>query len=168
MRLTPTSYIVLGLISQTEETTPYELERLAETEIGELWSLPHSQLYAEPARLAKGGYLSERQEAGGRRRKLYSLTDSGRKELASWVGSPAEQLPELRDPNLLKLFFGGNPRSLAKRQIKAHEERLESLRLRLEQAPKGGPRGPWRALVGLIGHEEEWIAYWSSFFEDSD
>ena len=54
-RLTPTSYIVLGLLEAAGEATPYDLKRAVGTSVGNFWSLQHSQLYAEPARLASAG-----------------------------------------------------------------------------------------------------------------
>ena len=48
---------------------------------GNFWTLQHAQLYTEPERLAKAGYLTERRERGGRRRKLYEITDAGRAAL---------------------------------------------------------------------------------------
>ena len=74
IRLTPTSYIVLGLLMEADEATPYDLKAMVAGGIGNLWSLQHTQLYAEPERLAGSGYLTETREDGGRRRKLYSIT----------------------------------------------------------------------------------------------
>ena len=72
VRLTPTSYVVLGLLERLQPATPYDLKRAAQLGVSNLWSLPHAQLYVEPARLAAAGLLSERQEAGSRRRKRYA------------------------------------------------------------------------------------------------
>ena len=82
VRLTPPSYIVLGLLSWTDEATPYRLKQLVAGSVGFFWSLQHAQLYTEPERLARGGYVSERREEGGRRRQLYKLTDRGRETSA--------------------------------------------------------------------------------------
>ena len=35
--------------------TPYDLKRAAAAGVGHFWSLPHTQLYSEPARLAEAG-----------------------------------------------------------------------------------------------------------------
>jgi DNA-binding PadR family transcriptional regulator len=74
IELTQTSYTVLGLISMAGEPTPYDLKQLVAISVGNFWSIPHSQLYAEPDRLADAGYLTVRRESGGRRRKHYKLT----------------------------------------------------------------------------------------------
>src|SRR4051812_26742734 len=76
--LTPTSYIVLGLLAFAGEATPYELKAGHAGSVGSFWSVPHSQLYAEPDRLAAAGLVSVRREDGGRRRKHYALPDARR------------------------------------------------------------------------------------------
>ena len=73
IRLTPTSYIVLGLLARRERT-PYELKTSVAEGVGNMWSLQHTQLYAEPERLAAAGYLTVTQEETGRRRKVYRIT----------------------------------------------------------------------------------------------
>src|SRR3712207_2096347 len=113
--LTPTSYIVLGLLERTGPATPYDLKRAALT-IADVWSVPHTQVYAEPARLAGAGLLDEEREDGGRRRRIYTLTDAGRRALEEWRATPTADLTELRDPGLLKLCFGADPRPLAEAQ----------------------------------------------------
>jgi DNA-binding PadR family transcriptional regulator len=83
------------------------MKQLVKLGLGNFWSFPHSQLYAEPERLARLGLLSSEQEETGRRRRLYSLTETGRSALAQWLGEPAEGGTEIRDLALLKLFFCG-------------------------------------------------------------
>ena len=61
LRLTETSYIVLGLLEQGEPATPYDLKRFAQLSTSNFWSVPHTQLYTECARLAGEGLLDERQ-----------------------------------------------------------------------------------------------------------
>lgn len=161
MTLTPTSYMVLGFVEQEPGVTPYALKQAIEATVGNFWSVPHSQLYAEPARLAAAGYLTERQEEGGRRRKTYSLTPKGRRALDDWRDTPSGELPELRDLSLLKMFFGGDPRKLAPAQAAAHQAKLETYRGMLAADTGGDPRGPWRTLEAGLGHEREWVRFWS-------
>ena len=120
--LTSTSYIVLGLVEWIGEATPYDLKRRVAETVGNFWTVPHSQLYAEPARLAASGHLSERREQDGRRRRLFSLTDQGREALSAWRSQPADDpLPELRDHGLLRLFFGADPQAIARARLVAHQ-----------------------------------------------
>ena len=160
LRLTPTSYIVLGLLEQAGSATPYELKQRVARSVGNFWSLQHAQLYTEPERLAGAGYLTERRERGGRRRRHYSLTAAGRWALAEWRAEPTGELSELRDLGLLKLFLGADPGPLARAQVEAHRERLAGYE-RLKAADTGAePRGPWLALESGIGHEREWVSFW--------
>jgi PadR family transcriptional regulator AphA len=165
--LTPTSYIVLGLLERRAEATPYDLKQMVAASIGNFWSVPHSQLYAEPDRLSRGGYVVCEQEHGGLRRKRYALTERGRAALDEWRRAPARALPELRDESLLKLFFDADTRALAERQRDAHTAKLaeyEAIAARDTGAP---PRGPWLALRSGIGHEREWVRFWSELASDS-
>jgi PadR family transcriptional regulator, regulatory protein AphA len=166
MRLTETSYIVLGLIEQIGPATPYDLKRMAQVSTFNFWAVPHTQLYTECARLATDGLLSEQREQTGRRRRIYRLTKPGREALAEWLAEPTEELEEIRDPATLKLFFGGDPAQLAAAQLAAHTRRLrsyEQLREQMTEAPSG-----WRlALESGIGHERESVRFWSRLAGDT-
>jgi DNA-binding PadR family transcriptional regulator len=161
-RLSPTSYIVLSLIDGAGEATPYDLKQAVGLTLGNFWSVPHAQIYAEPERLSEGGYLSERREQGGRRRRYYKLTDKGRKALRDWLAEPTGEMAELRDPGILKLFFGGNPESLAKAQLVTHRGRLLELEKLSEQIRSQAdvPRGFALTVRAGIGHEQEWVRFW--------
>lgn len=160
MKLTATSYIVLGLLELAREATPYELKQGVSASVGNFWSVPHSQLYAEPERLARGGYLDERRERGGRRRRIFSLTDRGREALATWRDEPEAEMPEYRDAGLLKIFFGADPAAVARARLADHEAVLEEYR-RMRALDTGAePRGPWITLDAGIAHQEEWVEFW--------
>ena len=129
--LTPISYLVLGLVGRAGHATPYEMKRWAGQSVGNFWSFPHSQLYSEPARLAEAGLLEGRQEQAGRRRRTYSLTDSGLAALRNWLREPTDEPPQIRDLALLKLYFGQflSPEEVAahaRTQEAAHRARLAS------------------------------------------
>ncbi|HET7485406.1 MAG TPA: PadR family transcriptional regulator [Solirubrobacterales bacterium] len=161
IRLTPTSFIVLGLLEAAGEATPYELKQVVAASLGDFWSIQHAQLYSEPERLAGAGYLSERREEGGRRRRHYKITATGRKALRSWLEEPTAELTELRDPGLLKLFFGADPKALAKAQVPVHQRKLADYEELLAQMGTGIPAGIRLSLESGIGHEREWVRFWS-------
>jgi PadR family transcriptional regulator, regulatory protein AphA len=165
LRLTPTSYIVLGLIDLGGEATPYELKGIAAQGVGNFWSLQHAQLYTETSRLAEAGYLDETREEGGRRRKRYRLTDAGRAALREWVATPTDQFTELRDLALLKLFFGADPGALAKVQLEIHRAKLAEYEALARGAVDGEPSGPLISLEAGIGHEREWVRFWKRLAE---
>ena len=81
-------------------------------------------------RLTEAGLLTERREQSGRRRRLFSITDAGRRALAAWLAQPADEPTEVRDRGLLQLFFSGHADpattvAIARAQRAAHERRLE-------------------------------------------
>jgi PadR family transcriptional regulator AphA len=160
-RLTPTSYIVLGLLAAAGEATPYDLKRVVAASLGDFWSIQHAQLYSEPERLAAAGYLSERREEGGRRRRHYKITAEGRGALREWLAEPTEELTALRDPGLLKLFFGADPQPLAEVQLPAHRRKLAEYEELLEQLGSEAPAGIRLSLEAGIGHAREWVRFWS-------
>ena len=159
IRLTPISFIVLGLLSWAEKATPYELKQMA-APLSDLWSVQHTQLYGEPARLAKAGYLTEQQEPTGRRRKTYALTKKGREALAEWLNGPTSAFTELRDPGLLKLYFGADPQAVAVEQAELHRRKLSEYEAFVAHGRPEEAEGPWLALQAGLAHEREWVRYW--------
>jgi PadR family transcriptional regulator AphA len=166
-RLTPTSYVVLGLIEQLQPATPYDLKRVAAVSVTNFWSLPHTQLYLECSRLAEAGYLSERREEFGRRRRIYRLTRSGSNALDRWRSEATGELYELRDAGILKLYFGAHPAQLAKRQVDAHRRKLEEYETQLAECRRvDAPRKVTLAIEAGIGHEREYVRFWSGLLRD--
>nr|MDT0666032.1 PadR family transcriptional regulator [Micromonospora sp. DSM 115978] len=114
--LTSVSYLVLGVVARRGEATPYDLKQAVACSVGHFWSFPHAQLYKEPPRLADAGLLVEEREQGGRRRRVFRITDSGRAVLRAWLAQGETGRTERRDPGLLKLTFAdlGEPEDLAR------------------------------------------------------
>lgn len=162
IRLTPVSYIVLGLLDRAGAATPYQLKSAVAAGVGNLWSVQHAQLYSEPQRLAAAGLVTEEREQGGRRRRTYRLTDAGRDAFAAWLRTPAEEFTELRDPGLLQLFFGAAPGPLAAAQLALHERKLAEYEQRHATAGALMTPGARLALEAGIAHEREWIRFWSA------
>jgi PadR family transcriptional regulator, regulatory protein AphA len=161
--MTPTSYIVLGLLERLDEASPYDLKREASRALGNFWSTPHSQIYRTAQQLADAGLLARRVETtpGGRNRTVYSLTEEGTAILATWRQQVPQDLPELRDPGLLQLYFGADPVPLARARAGAHRRQLAAYELRQRQDTGKEPRGPWLTLEAGIAHEREWIRFWT-------
>ena len=163
VRLTTTSYVVLGLVEQCEPATPYDIKRAAEAMTADFWTLAHTQLYSECSRLAAAGLLDESQESGGRRRKLHRITPAGRAALDAWRADPVQDPVELRDPGILKLFFGADPAAIAPAQLALHERQLARYR---ELAEVDLPPGVRLALECGLGHEREYVRYWKRLVAD--
>jgi DNA-binding PadR family transcriptional regulator len=127
MKLTGTSYAVLTLLELLGPATPYDLKQALEKSIENFWPVPHTTFYAEPDRLARGGFLTVRQEQGGRRRKVYELTEHGREALRDWTASPDVAPPQLRDEGVLRIFAGADPLPIMRRRVAWHRAKLAEL-----------------------------------------
>lgn len=178
-RLTPTSYLVLGLLAREGPSTPYELERHVRATLGNFWSFPHTQLYTEPPRLTRLGLVAETRELEGRRRRIFTVTAEGAAALTSWLDRPSGVPTELRDPGLLQLFFADLTSTearlrLAKEQLAIHQAKLEGYRQDqgLQRRPGRSARGHrtvehWRGetlAMGLL-YEEAAVKFWNQVVE---
>jgi len=86
--LTAVSYVVLGLVGD-QGAGAHDLVQMIRRG-GVYYAVSESQVYAEPKRLERLGYLTARQEPGRTRpRKVYSLTDKGRRAVRDWMSQPA-------------------------------------------------------------------------------
>ncbi len=175
--LTPTSYLVLGLLAREGPSTPYGLERLVAATLGNFWSFRHTLLYSEPARLERLGLATEEREPGGRRRRMFAITAAGSEALAGWLARPVHASTELRDLGLLQLFFMDlAPEEarlrLAEVQLEMHEAKLSDYEedARIEVADDQRPLLPGRRTVehwrgatlpmGLL-YERAAVEFWS-------
>ena len=173
-KLTPTSYLVLGLLAREGPSTPYELERHVRATLGHFWSFPHTLLYSEPPRLAGFGLVVEEREAEGRRRRVFAITSAGEEALRAWLDRPSDEPTELRDPGLLQLFFGDlapatSRLRLAEQQLAIHRAKLAAYRedQRLEGRVQTSGRGQrtverWRGetLPMGIAYERGAVDFW--------
>jgi PadR family transcriptional regulator, regulatory protein AphA len=155
LRLGPTSYLVLGLVAMSGPSTPYDLKRYVQITVGNFWPFPHTQLYAEPARLAEAGLLEETREQTGRRRRHYTITTAGRQRLSEWLSEPVSSPTEYRDLGLLKFFFAelAQPRdviALAHEQAAAQRAQLAHYEAILERFANR-PEQAARARVAELG-----------------
>jgi PadR family transcriptional regulator, regulatory protein AphA len=169
--LTPTSYVVLGLVGAAGPVTSYELKQIVASSIGNFWSFPHSQLYAEPTRLVKVGLLNEKVEPNGRRRRHYTLTTGGRRALVDWLGEPAREQSEIRDLGLLKLFFlsQADPQrrhKLALDQRASHESALRDIEALY--AAVSDVADPWQRRALEVGARFQRLAldFWSEVADE--
>jgi PadR family transcriptional regulator AphA len=180
-RLTPTSYLVLGLLAREGPSTPYDLERHVRATLGNFWSFPHTLLYSEPPRLAALGLATETRETGGRRRRVFTITPGGLSALEAWLDRPSGARTELRDPGLLQLFFAdlASPEArlrLAEQQLAIHQAKLAAYQEdeRLEGRSHGSGSGQrtvehWRGetlRMGLL-YEAAAVDFWKEVVEDA-
>lgn len=105
-RRLPVEYILLGFL-MAEATHGYALHRRAEEELGRVWRVGLSNLYAALSRLEESGAveftLSPQEDRPDR--KIYRITPQGRERFLTWVQEP---IPSMRDMRVIfpaKLYF---------------------------------------------------------------
>ncbi|WP_051760578.1 PadR family transcriptional regulator [Herbidospora cretacea] len=97
-------HALLGLLSEGP-ASGYDLLKLFENSLANVWPATQSQLYGELGRLADAGLITVRSE-GARGRKEYAVTEAGREELRHWL-LDVKPAPIRRYEMLLRVFFFG-------------------------------------------------------------
>ncbi|MBO3462735.1 PadR family transcriptional regulator [Aetokthonos hydrillicola Thurmond2011] len=139
--------------------------------VGFFWTATHQQVYRELAKLEAQGWVKSEVLAQENRpnKKLYSVTDLGRKELAEWIAQPSEPT-SVREDLLVKIFAGYLvPKPVIieelKRRRKIHLEKLSAYQ-DLERQDFGNienlaleKRFRYQALRRGIRYEADWVEW---------
>lgn len=132
-RQNKTRYAVLGMLGY-QPMSGYDIKKMSDQSISHFWNENYGAIYPTLRKLEEEGLISRMDSAGdgGRERKVYALTDAGRREFETWIGRPPER-PILRFELLLKLFFGheAEPRRMSemvREELSWCEQTLETLR----------------------------------------
>jgi PadR family transcriptional regulator AphA len=103
--LSPTARVILGLLAW-ESRTGYEIKQVTDRSTRFFWGASYGQIYPELRRLEEAGLVDSREQPRGRvPRRVYSLTEAGRRAVDAWLAE-SDVSYEVRDEGLLKLFFG--------------------------------------------------------------
>lgn len=159
--LSNTTAAVLGMVVLGARSG-YEVRRGVERSVRFFWALGPPQIYAELKRLERDGLVEGRDDTrGARPRRTYEATAAGRAALRAWVGEGGPAAPlELRDPELLRLFFAEADAAvaLAAAMRRRSEQAVERFVAEIEPAAaRAGHDRP--ALVARFGRElHEFIA----------
>ena len=104
MKPTAVTWAVLGLLDQRARSG-YDLKTAVDRTIRHFWAASYGQIYPELKQLEAAGWIrGAAADRGGRARRVYELTPSGRAALDGWLHG-TETRVELRDESLLRLFF---------------------------------------------------------------
>jgi DNA-binding PadR family transcriptional regulator len=101
-------FILLGFLDYGQ-MTGYELKQTIDNSTGHFWHAHHSQIYTTLRQMEKDGLVtSEFANADDAlRRRVYTLTESGRNVLIEWLDTPMEEMQPLKEEFLVRLFFSG-------------------------------------------------------------
>ena len=138
-------YALLGVVSQNPDGVHgYALKRQCERVLGHFWQLNFGEIYRVLDRLADDGLIEQVLANAGAARKVYRITEKGRRSLDSFILSPPTDAPRpLRTELSVKLLFAGADRLpevlwLIDHQRNAYMRQLtllSSQRRKLERAP---------------------------------
>jgi PadR family transcriptional regulator, regulatory protein AphA len=164
-------FAILGLLSH-DELSGYELTKRFQASVVYFWEARSQQIYPELSRMEEDQLIAGRviEQVGRPDKRLYSLTDRGRKELIEWTTSPSP-LTLIKDEFMLKVYSYGmtDPeaaRQAVARQRQRHEDRLAELRRIEGQIGAAGVEavpdqyiGAYLTLRGGISFEEAFIKW---------
>jgi PadR family transcriptional regulator, regulatory protein AphA len=172
MELSPTAYVILGMISR-EPRSGYEIKALVDNTTRFFWAASYGQIYPQLKQLSEAGLVEGSDvPRGERKRTVYAITEAGRSELEDWLRRPPQTV-EMREEGLLKLFFAGAlPSEQAAETLRAMREHRRGLAARLramepEAEEKLKQDDPYPLIVLQGGIEfNEWFADWCERMED--
>jgi PadR family transcriptional regulator, regulatory protein AphA len=121
--------ILLGLL-MSEPRHGYELYQDLSQQLGRVWQVGLSQLYAQLKQLAEAGLVTAQTEPQDARppRKVYHLTPEGRAVFLAWVREPSPYLRHIRVEFLARLYFydrlslSGLDQLVARQKAVCHEQ----------------------------------------------
>ncbi len=125
-------HAILGFLRE-QPLTGYALKtQRFDVSVANFWPADQAQIYRTLDRLEEQGWATSELEIQRERpnRKVYSITEAGRAELARWLAAP-QPLPIHREPFLVQFYFAAELPdatilSLLEGQIAAHEAQLRT------------------------------------------
>ena len=154
-------HAILGLLSQGSRHG-YHLRAAFETLVGgeEIWDVKPAQVYTTLARLEEGGLVRQEgvEQEGGPEKRIYAITDEGRRQLAAWYASGVTE-DRRRDEFYVKLMLSmasddTDPWVVIKAQRGALYQELHDLTERRGRADPGSALSTIFLLDKTIMHVE--------------
>lgn len=162
-------YLVLGMINR-QPMTGYDITKELEKEWVDFWYADHSQIYPELRRLLKEELVSFEITIQGEKleKKLYSITEKGRKDLINWILREEEDLIP-KDMFKLKVYFSEalsieEVKNNFNSQLKKHKMKLNSIKNEMEKIGKvdyelTSDFCNYVVMQGAVFREEAYIAW---------
>lgn len=124
-------HAILGLLDRGEMSGYDIMTEFKDKELRHFWSAKHSQIYPELKKLTDEGLIEFKIEIQGEKleKKVYSITQEGRKEVHKWLSKLEPELITLKDEFMLKAYFISSiPKEEARNQF---SNELEKHKIRL-------------------------------------
>jgi PadR family transcriptional regulator, regulatory protein AphA len=123
-------YAILGLL-QYKDLHGYRIKKLIERDFGFMWTVNYGQIYPALKSLLTEELVTMNvvAKANSPDRKLYSITDKGRRSFLAWLDAEPERRLFIRDPFLLRFpFFGSED---PQRVLQGIDEQIDFYRQQL-------------------------------------
>lgn len=163
-------YVILGLLNR-KPMTGYDIAKEFNLQLVEFWNASHSQIYPELKRLVNEKLLVYDIAITGDvlEKKVYSLTDKGRKEFIKWLKKDEAMEKTPKNIFRLRMYFSnslelGTRIQLLEHQLLQHHKRLAFLtgqKARYKDVPPLDSEGfgDYIVLEGAILREEATIQW---------
>lgn len=165
-------YAILGLINR-EPITGYDISKeFSHETMANFWYANHSQVYPELKKLTDEGSVEFEVIIQGEKlkKKLYSITEKGKKELMEWLLTDEQIGPTQKDIFRLRSYFSDNiPAndyiSLLNSQVRMHTQRFNYLKEVMSSTYSDTPDigttqlGDYMLLEGAIIRENAYIMW---------
>lgn len=142
----------------------YDLSREFERDLGRVWRLGRSLLYALLKELAEQGYLAMDVVTQPNRpaRKIYRLTEIGRIRFTQWLNQPTMHMRSIRVEFLVRLYFFRTLNLPGLQELVTKQRTvLCELEEALEKDAAGAQDAYWRLVVnfrlGQIRAVQHWL-----------
>ncbi len=102
---------LLGLLNYSS-MTGYELDKAFKASLSFFWQAKTSQIYRELDAMENSGWLTSQRiiQSEKPNKRVYTITDSGKKELANWLSLPEKDITDamhVKSAFLMRVFFAG-------------------------------------------------------------
>lgn len=144
--LAATAWAVLGVLSWEREMTGYDIKQWADHSLTFFyWSPAVSQIYGELKRLEAVGYVAGRDERidDQRTKRVYAITDDGRKALTEWLETSPIEPPVLKHGVMLRLWLGHmtSPEQL-RTMLQQHREQTAAMLASVSESEQSAEMQP--------------------------
>jgi PadR family transcriptional regulator AphA len=146
----PLSYALLALIGEGGASA-HDLVDYCRRGAPAFWTSAPSQIYAEPKRLERLGWVASAVEPGKTRdRRVYRLTAAGRAALRNWAAKPAPYA-DIRDQAHVRLLCGDMlPDNQIVASVTAMRPELDRVQALLEESERSAASLPHRERYLLL------------------
>ena len=157
-----TEFVILGAL-MTGSKHGYEIMQFLSSALEPAWRVSTSQLYLLLKRLELAGMVDSSLETQKTRpsKRVYGLTNLGRKVFAQWLQTPVEHVRDFRTEFLTKMFFFHHlALPGADRLLEGQIRAIEKLRLRVHDRKKMEDDVFMALVYGFKNHTIESLLTW--------